>query len=849
MLKNNKGRVSLILLFTILSLVVLVPTLVGTLPSWWKGILPQDRISLGLDLQGGSHLVMEVETKAALRSYSDRIANALEDTLNDEQVIFKRVSREGDDSVLLSVYDKDEAEKAQALIKKIYPELLVQSYPEDESRIGIRLQIPDQMVLDIQDKSVSQALETIRNRIDQFGVAEPVVQREGENHITVQLPGIKDPQRAIELIGKTARLEFKLVDENVDANSGSIPADVEILWENKVNSQGVKISQIPLALKKRAVITGDMLQDAKIQMDSQNNRPVVSIVFDSAGARIFDQVTASNVGKRFAIVLDNTIYSAPVIQERISGGSAQISGSFTEKEANDLAIVLRAGSLPAPVKVVQNVTVGPSLGQDSIDKGLLAGAVGVGLVVLFMAAYYRFAGMIANLGMMFNVLHLMGALAVLGATLTLPGIAAIVLLVGMSVDSNVLIFERIKEELRFGKRLDLSIDAGYDKAFLTIMDSHVTALITAAVLFQFGTGPVKGFAVSLSLGVLINLFTALVITRTIFNSGFIRSKLTHQSFGRLDSGWLKSREINFFGKKSFFFAISGIITIVGIVGIIQMSRGAANMGIDFSGGTTMLLKFSQPPSTEVARDILARHNIKDVSLQEIKDGNKLLIKVGKNHHCQGSVADEIKKSFQEEIKGNAFEVESSSEIGPSIGDKLKKDTLIAVAISMFGILCYIGWRFDMKFGIGAVISTLHDVLAMIAVFFVMGKEINLLFITAVLTIAGYSLTDTVVIFDRIRENLGKNPNGPIEAIFNRSLNEVLSRTIVTSVTTFLAAFSLFLFGGDVIRDFAFALVIGVVIATYSSIFIASPSVVGLYLRSPKKPAETAGIEQVTSVVE
>jgi SecD/SecF fusion protein len=791
---------------------------------------------------------MEVETKAALRSYSDRIANALEDTLNNEQVVFKRVSREGDDSVLLSVYDKDEAERAQTLIKKIHPDLLVQSYPEEESRIGIKLQIPEKMVLEIQDKSVSQALETIRNRIDQFGVAEPVVQREGENHITVQLPGIKDPQRAIELIGKTARLEFKLVDENVDANSGSIPADVEILWENKVNSQGLKISQIPLALKKRAVITGDMLQDAKIQMDPQNNRPVVSIVFDSAGARIFDQVTASNVGKRFAIVLDNTIYSAPVIQERISGGSAQISGSFTEKEANDLAIVLRAGSLPAPVKVVQNVTVGPSLGQDSIDKGLLAGAVGVGLVVLFMAAYYRFAGMIANLGMMFNVLYLMGALAVLGATLTLPGIAAIVLLVGMSVDSNVLIFERVKEELRFGKRLDLSIDAGYDKAFLTIMDSHVTALITAAVLFQFGTGPVKGFAVSLSLGVLINLFTSLVITRTIFNSGFIRSKLTHQSFGRLDSGWLKSREINFFGKKSFFFALSGIITIVGIVGIIQMSRGAANMGIDFSGGTTMLLKFIQPPSTEVARDILARHNIKDVSLQEIKDGNKLLIKVGKNHHFQGSVADEIKKTFQEEMKGNSFEIESSAEVGPSIGNKLKKDTLIAVAISMFGILCYIGWRFDMNFGKGAIISTLHDILAMVAVFFVMGKEINLLFVTAVLTIAGYSLTDTVVIFDRIRENLNKNPSWPVQAIFNRSLNEVLSRTIVTSVTTFLAAFSLFLFGGDVIRDFAFALVVGIVIATYSSIFIASPTVLGLYLRSPKKEVETIKIGEEPSVV-
>jgi len=302
-----------------------------------------------------------------------------------------------------------------------------------------------------------------------------------------------------------------------------------MLVEKKVDQATGAVSEIPLVVRKKAMITGELLTDAQVRIDSQFNQPYVAIEFNSTGAKLFDQVTAANVGKRFAIVLDNNIYSAPVIRERISGGSAQISGSFTEKEAADLAIVLRAGSLPAPVQIIQNVTVGPSLGQDSISKGLLAGLVGVALVVIFMAMYYKMSGLVANFGMVLNIIYLMGALAALGATLTLPGIAAIVLLIGMSVDSNVLIFERIREELRLGKTPTAGLDAGYDKAFLTIMDSHVTTLITAAVLFQFGTGPVKGFAVSLSLGIIINLFTSLVATKVVFNIVLNRFKVKRLS--------------------------------------------------------------------------------------------------------------------------------------------------------------------------------------------------------------------------------------------------------------------------------------------------------------------------------
>jgi preprotein translocase subunit SecD len=527
--KGTGWRISLIGIFVLLSFLYLTPTLVTTLPSWWKGLLPKDKIHLGLDLQGGTHLVLEVDTQKAVEGTLDIVATDLEDTLNSKNLRFKRVVRTGSDKVSLVLYEKGTAETVQKLLKDKYPGYEQSPAHDDGGFVALELRINDKDSQDRKDKAVQQALETIRNRIDQFGVSEPTIQREGINHIVVQLPGIKDPQRAIDLIGKTARLEFKMVREDIAPSSGSIPEDAELLKERIVDQTTGAVNEVPYVLQKKSLITGDLLTDAQVRIDSQFNQPYVAIEFNSLGAKLFDQATAANVGKRFAIVLDNNIYSAPVIRERISGGSAQISGSFTEKTAADLAIILRAGALPAPVKIIQNVTVGPSLGQDSINKGLYAGLIGVLLVVVFMTIYYKISGLVANWGMVLNVVYLMGALSALGATLTLPGIAAIVLLIGMSVDSNVLIFERIREELKLGKTPKAALDAGYDKAFMTIMDSHITTLITAAVLFQFGTGPVKGFAVSLSLGVIINLFTSLIGTKVIFDLALHKGNIKKMS--------------------------------------------------------------------------------------------------------------------------------------------------------------------------------------------------------------------------------------------------------------------------------------------------------------------------------
>jgi preprotein translocase subunit SecD len=448
--------------------------------------------------------------------------------------------------ILFSFQKADVKEQVQKLLDDFptYTEVEASGTPN-----SVLWALRDSEIKRIKESAINQALETIRNRIDQFGVAEPLIQRQGLKQIVVQLPGIKDPKLAKDLIKQTALLEFKLLDEEGQLKTelpgriqkgkereetllkqfaGKIPEDDQILFERVADKDGSQEFLIPYLIKKRVMLAGDVLSDARVAI-GQFNDPYVSVTFDARGAREFDRITGENVKKRMAIVLDNTVYSAPVIQERISGGRAQITGTFSMEEANNLAIVLRAGALPAPLKIIQDLTVGPSLGRDSIEKGIRATLVAGVLVVVFMAVYYRLSGVIADFALVLNLVCLIGALAALNATLTLPGIAGIILTIGMGVDSNVLIFERIREELRQGKPVRLAIDGGYDKAFLTIVDSHVTTLITGFALFLFGTGPIKGFAVTLCLGIAINLFTALVGTKVIFDVINQRRKLEQLS--------------------------------------------------------------------------------------------------------------------------------------------------------------------------------------------------------------------------------------------------------------------------------------------------------------------------------
>lgn len=515
-MKSISKRIALLGGFTLLALILFLPStpISRSLPSFWADTVP--KIVLGLDLQGGMHLVLDVDRDKAVENFTQRLASSAETLLTKEGIPFKNVERQGGSGVLITYTAEDAKPRITELMAEEFP--IFGSPSVGDGRLLYALD--DSEVSRIKDWAATQALETIRNRIDKFGVTEPVIQRQGQSQIIVQLPGLKDPDRAIALIGKTAVLEFKLINEDIEpyeALLSGVPFASEILYQKRYDPTTGMVTETPYLVKKETLLTGDLLSDARVAFDTQFNEPYVSLTFDSTGARVFERITAQNVGKRIAIILDGKVHSAPVVRERIGGGRASISGGFSYEEATDLAIILRAGALPAPVEIIQNVTVGPTLGQDSIEAGINAVMLGGILVLAFMLFYYRFSGVIANVALALNLLMLLGAMAWFNATLTLPGIAGIILTMGMGVDSNVLIFERIKEELRAGRTPRSAVDAGYDRAWWTIIDSHVTTLITAAVLFQFGSGPIKGFAVTLSLGILINLFTALVGTKLAFD--------------------------------------------------------------------------------------------------------------------------------------------------------------------------------------------------------------------------------------------------------------------------------------------------------------------------------------------
>jgi len=516
-LKSLKLRFILVLLFIIISVIFCLPNVIEPQGAW-KKYLPSDKIHLGLDLKGGMHLLLELDTEKLMQNMVDRKFNTLKDAMIRDGIRFLGIDRR--DTTISVFLRAEQKEKLYNLVGKEFSDLKAGGTKTEGDSIRVEFLMPEKEVAAIKDNAVGQALETIRNRIDQFGVTEPVIVKQGDNQILVQLPGIKDPERALELIGRTAQLEFKLVDEENMSRytGGAIPDGSEVLTMRIRNRETGIVTTSPIVLKKQTLITGELLTDARVRIGGEfGNEPYVALEFNSEGARIFDKVTGENVGKRLAIILDNTVYSAPVIRERISGGKASITGSFTMDEAKDLAIVLRAGALPAPVKVVQNITIGPTLGQDSIRKGVRAAIFGGLLVVAFMIFYYRYSGVIANLALLLNLLYLLGVFTALKATMTLPGIAGIILTIGMGVDSNVLIFERIREELRLGKTVRAAIDGGYAKAWVTIFDSHITTLITTFVLFIFGTGPIKGFAVTLSIGIIVNLFTAVFGSKTIFD--------------------------------------------------------------------------------------------------------------------------------------------------------------------------------------------------------------------------------------------------------------------------------------------------------------------------------------------
>jgi SecD/SecF fusion protein len=701
-------------------------------------------------------------------------------------------------------------------------------------RLGIDLQGGTSFVVSMKTNSLppgtdvsgalSEAVEVLRKRVDRFGVAEPVIQTEGADRIQVMLPGLSadEQEEAMVAIKKPAFLALRLVhpQSDEDIKDGIVQPGYEILKRVERRADGHELTEI-VEVKKTPEMTGSGIKNAQV-VRGNLGEPEIQFTLDSDGARQFGEITRINVGRRLAIVLDGVLYSAPVIKGPIETGIGTISGSFDQKSAFELAYVLQ-NPLRAPLELQSSSQVDPTLGKDSIRSGIKASIYGTLLVSAFMLVYYLIAGLVANVALVANIIILLGVMCSIHTTFTLPGIAGIVLTVGMAVDANVLIYERIREESAKGKSLRGAIAAGYSRAFGTIFDSHVTTLISSIILWWLGTGSIRGFGVALTWGVAASLFTALVVTRMIFD--FLLDRNWLKSIPMLHI--IKSTNLDFMKLAKPAFAISWCLIFIGIG--FGFYRGKAMFGKDFLGGDTSLFEFEQRVPDDKIRSALTAAGIKDALIQyqtDLSTGRQTLrVDTAAEDPAKGgevAAAEKVKSAIMSIPEGK-FIPRGHEHVGAIVGEEIRKSAIIASLLSLFGILVYVAFRYEFSFAVGAVVAVIHDVLMTIGWYCLAPshRQFNATTVAAILTIIGFSINDTIVIFDRIREDLKMGVRGTFKEVMNRALNQTLSRTIITSGTVFLATMSLYLFGGGAINDFAFTFLVGIITGTYSSIYIAS----------------------------
>jgi|AntRauTorckE5430_2_1112549.scaffolds.fasta_scaffold01029_9 preprotein translocase subunit SecD len=814
----------------------------------WPDWMPSGLVNLGLDLRGGAHLLAEVRVEDVYESRLEAMWPEIRDLLREERDRVGPIRLQETENPELRVRLVERAEmsgEAASLVRGLARPVSAAGgagasdidVATDGADIVVRLSEAEQRATD--DRTMRQALEIIRRRIDEVGTREPTIQRQGADRILIQVPGIGSAAEVKELIGTTAQLTFQPVvsrtsDSNENPGSGN-----EIL--PAMDDEGVFY-----ILERAPVVTGDELVDAQPDFD-QNGRPAVSFRFNASGARDFGDYTAENIGNPFAIVLDEEVISAPTIQSHIPGGSGIITGDFTVEESTQLAILLRAGALPAGLEFLEERTIGPELGADSIEAGKIACIVAFVLVLAYMLATYRSFGVFANIALIVNVGLIFGLLSLIGATLTLPGIAGIVLTIGMAVDANVLVFERIREEMKTAKGPARAIELGYEKAMSAIIDANITTFLTAMILYTMGSGPVRGFAITLGLGIITSVFTALFVTRLIAVMWFERKRPKTVLQGRGLRLVPQDTAIDFFSRWKLWLGISGVMIMVALG---SFAVQGLNFGIDFKGGTTIRTQSAEPVNVAQYREAIGDLGLGDVTITEVfdptfgPDENVAMIRIQAQEGSESvspEVIAEVESALQSVVPGIAFT--SVESVGPKVSGELIQAAIIAIALAITAVLIYIWLRFEWQFAVGAVIALVHDVALTVGVFSEFQIQFDLAIIAALLTIVGYSLNDTVVVFDRVRENLRKYKKRPLREVLNLSINETLSRTIMTSVTTLLALLALYALGGDVIRGFVFAMIWGVLIGTYSSIFVASTMLMWLGVkRDWTKPDANAGTQ-------
>ncbi len=909
----------------------------------------QRELNLGLDLKGGMNVTLEVMVVDVLKALSNNSTDEFFNTSISNAIKAQEDSQDDFVTLFGSEYEKLSPNNGLAVI--------FTSQLKDKVKINAsNSEVIEVLKLEVED-AIARSFNILRSRIDRFGVTQPNIQRlETAGRILVELPGIKDPERARKLLQSTAQLEFwetyeyselfqslenvntylrdnnavDSINNNVTDSSDKSPQELTIeeddisdlidednlladLGEDSLSTDSAEqlsfeefaqnnplyallypnvnqqnqIQQGPVvgfcavkdtsalssylndpAVMKffpvdvkfaytvkpydteerfiqlvalrvtnrdgKAAMEGDVVTDASQAFGQYNSSAEVSMSMNQEGAKQWKRLTAENIGKSIAIVLDGFVYSFPTVQSEISGGRSSISGDFSVNEAKDLANILKSGKLPAPARIIEEAIVGPSLGEEAISSGLTSFIFALLIVLVYMIFFYNRAGIVSNVALLANIFFIFGVLSSLGAVLTLPGIAGIILTIGMSVDANVLIYERIREELTNGKGIRLAITDGYNSAYSSIIDANVTTLLTGIILYTFGTGPIKGFATTLVIGIITSLFAAIFITRLIISARLNKGKDMHFS-NSITKGAFKNTNVDFIGLRKRFYILSSIIVVLGLGSLF--TKGL-QLGVDFDGGRTFVVRFDDSVNNEDLRNELASVFVDADGLKytpQVKtfgEDNQVKITtsfmINNNEVSTDQVVEEKLKEGLE-TTGLNFEIMSSQKVGPTIADDIKDAAVWSIIFSLLVIFMYILLRFrKWQFSLGAVAAVFHDVVIVLSIFsFFYGilpfsLEIDQAFIAAILTIIGYSLNDTVVVFDRVREYMNINKKKKIHEFMNGSLNSTLSRTINTSLTTFFVLLIIFIFGGEVIRGFMFALMVGVIVGTYSSLFIASP---------------------------
>jgi SecD/SecF fusion protein len=823
----SRQKIALYAVLILVGILLAVPNLLSrqqldALSDW----LPKRQVALGLDLRGGSHLLLEIDTAALIRAREESLADTVVQGLRDVGIQGSDVTT-ADGAVAVALRDGARLDEAVTAIRQltapmsgVTPDAGGRDLQVTAFSGKIQVKPTEAAVAAWTRAALEQSLEIVRRRVDETGVVEPTIMRQGTDRLLIQLPGVQDPGLIKALLGTTAKMTFHLLDDGVARSAlqrgARLPPGVDLLPGSERGYNEL------YPVKRRAMLEGDRLVDAGAGFDQRTGEPVVNFRFDSRRAQRFAEVTRANVGKPFAIVLDGKVLSAPVIREPITGGSGQISGSFTTRTAHDLAVMLRAGALPAPLKVIEERTVGPDLGSNAIQIGLITGAIGFALVFAFMMVLYGAWGLVANLALALNVILTFAALSVLGATLTLPGIAGIVLGIGLAVDANVLINERIREETRRGRGAIAALQAGFDRAFGTIVDSNLTTLIATMLLFWFGSGPVRGFAVTMGLGIVISMFTAVSVVRVLMTFWVRWYRPARMVIRPLFGLRLIPDDTSIQFMRARFAGIAFSI-VLSLASVGLFFKPGLNYGIDFMGGSVLEVETQGPADLTRLRSSLEGLDLGEVGLQEFGAPDHVLVRIERppgGEEAQTAAVEKAKQAIIAAAPEASFE--RVEVVGPKVSGELHRAGFLAVALASLAMMFYIWFRFEWQFAIGAVATLVLDLTKTVGFFSLTGLDFNLSAIAALLTLIGYSVNDKVVVYDRMRENLRFHRAMRLRELIDLSINQTLARSLYTSATAFLAMVPMALAGGSAVSSFAIPMLFGIVICASSSVFIAAP---------------------------